>query len=114
MIFFPAPILAIFLTDPSVIEMARPPLILVGMTIWFEAVSMILLSGLQGAGAAQMVAKISVGLQWLLFLPLAYVVGPYLGYGLLGVWAWFIIYRLITTIIYAGVWQFGKWQHIKV
>lgn len=114
MIFFPTPILGIFLTEPDVIALARPPLILVGATIWFEAVSMVLLSGLQGAGAAKIVAKLSVSLQWLLFLPLAYVIGPVLGYGLMGVWAWFITYRLITTLIFAGFWQFGKWQHIKV
>lgn len=114
MIFFPGPILSIFLTDPEVIALARPPLVLVGATIWFEAVSMVLLSGLQGAGAAKIVAKFSVGLQWLLFLPLAYVIGPVLGYGLMGVWSWFITYRLITTLIFAGFWQFGKWQHIKV
>lgn len=114
MVFFPTPILGIFLTEPDVIALARPPLILVGLTIWFEAVSMILLSGLQGAGAAKIVAKISVSMQWLLFLPLAYVIGPVMGYGLMGVWAWFIAYRLITTLIFAGFWQFGRWQHIKV
>ncbi len=114
MVLFPNLILAIFLTDQSVIDLARPPLMLVGITIWFEAISMILLSGLQGAGAAKMVAKISISLQWILFLPLAYVVGPVLGFGLIGVWTWFIAYRFITTIIFAGVWQFGNWQNIKV
>ena len=114
MVLFPDPILAIFLTDPDVIALARPPLMLVGLTIWFEAISMILLNGLQGAGAAKMVAKLSIGLQWLVFLPLAYVVGPVLGWGLMGVWAWFITYRFLTTAIFAGVWQFGNWQNIKV
>ena len=114
MVLFPSFILAIFLTDQSVIDLARPPLMLVGITIWFEAISMILLSGLQGAGAAKLVAKISITLQWLLFLPLAYVIGPVLGFGLMGVWAWFITYRFITTVIFAGVWQFGNWQNIKV
>lgn len=114
MLIFPDTILAIFLTEQSVIDLAHYPLMLVGATIWFEAISMILLSGLQGAGAAKIVAKISIGLQWILFLPLAYVVGPVLGYGLMGVWAWFITYRLITTIIFASVWQFGRWQDIKV
>ena len=110
MVLFPSLILAVFLADQSVIDLARPPLMLVGVTIWFEAISMILLSGLQGAGAA----KLSVSLQWILFLPLAYVVRPVLGYGLMGVWAWFIAYRFITTIIFASVWQFGNWQNIKV
>ena len=114
MVFLPTPILSIFLTDPEVIALARPALILVGATIWFEAVSMILLSGLQGAGAAKVVAKMSISLQWLVFLPLAYVIGPVLGYGLMGVWTWFITYRLLTTLIFAGFWQFGRWQHIKV
>ncbi len=114
MVLFPDPILAIFLTDGEVIALAHGPLMLVGLTIWFEAVSMILLNGLQGAGAAKMVAKLSIGLQWILFLPLAYVVGPVMGWGLMGVWAWFITYRFLTTLIFAGVWQFGNWQHIKV
>ena len=114
MVLFPDSILAIFLTDADVIALAHGPLMLVGLTIWFEAVSMILLNGLQGAGAAKMVAKLSIGLQWILFLPLAYVVGPVLGWGLMGVWAWFITYRFFTTLIFAGVWQFGNWQHIKV
>ena len=114
MVFLPTPILSIFLTDPEVIALARPALILVGATIWFEAVSMILLSGLQGAGAAKIVAKMSISLQWLVFLPLAYVIGPVLGYGLMGVWTWFITYRFLTTLIFAGFWQFGRWQHIKV
>ncbi len=114
MVLFPNLILAVFLTDQSVIDLARPPLMLVGISIWFEGISMILLSGLQGAGAAKLVAKLSVSLQWLLFLPLAYVIGLVLGFGLIGVWAWFIAYRFITTIIFASVWQFGNWQNIKV
>jgi len=114
MVLFPDPIIAIFSTDPEVIALAHAPLMLVGITIWFEAVSMILLNGLQGAGAAKMVAKVSIGLQWIVFLPLAYVVGPVMGWGLMGVWAWFITYRFLTTLIFAGVWQFGNWQHIKV
>ena len=114
MLVFPDSILAIFLNDRAVIDLARGPLMLVGATIWFEAISMILLSGLQGAGAAKIVTKISVGLQWILFLPFAYLVGPVLGYGLMGIWVWFITYRLITTIIFASVWQFGNWQNIRV
>ena len=114
MLLVPSLLLSVFLTDQTIIDLARPPLMLVGATIWFEAISMILLSGLQGAGAARIGAKISVGLQWLLFLPFAYVVGPVLGYGLMGVWVWFITYRLITTIIFASVWQFSKWHNIKV
>ena len=114
MLLVPSLLLSVFLTDQTIIDLARPPLMLVGATIWFEAISMILLSGLQGAGAAKIVTKISVGLQWLLFLPFAYVVGPVLGYGLMGVWMWFITYRLITTVIFASVWQFSKWQNIKV
>lgn len=114
MMLLPRPILSVFLTDPAIIELARPPLMLVGATISMEAVSMVLLSGLQGAGAAKLVAKISIGLQWLVFLPLAYVIGPVLGFGLMGVWAWFIAYRALTTAIFAGVWQYGNWQNIKV
>ena len=79
-----------------------------------EAVGIIILNALQGAGATKSVAKFSIGLQWVLMLPLAYVIGPVLGFGLIGVWAWFVFYRFITAGVFAAVWQAGKWQTVKV
>lgn len=114
MVLFPTPILSLFLRDMAVIEIAKLPLQLAGCTIMVEAIAIIILNALQGAGATKTVAKFGIGLQWMLMLPLAYVIGPVLGYGLLAVWAWFILYRFIAAAVFAWVWQYGTWQTIKL
>ncbi|MSO98887.1 MAG: MATE family efflux transporter [Rhodospirillaceae bacterium] len=114
MVLFPTPILGVFLHDAAVVTIAKLPLQLAGSTIMIEAVGIIILNALQGAGATKSVAKFSIGLQWVLMLPLAYVIGPVLGFGLIGVWAWFVFYRFITAGVFAAVWQAGKWQTVKV
>jgi Na+-driven multidrug efflux pump len=58
--------------------------------------------------------KISIVLQWFLFLPLAWLVGPVLGLGLLGVWVAQAFYRLLQTLALALNWRDDFWQHIKV
>jgi Na+-driven multidrug efflux pump len=114
MVILPAPILGVFLHDPAVVALARAPLQLAGATIMIEAVGIIILNALQGAGATKTVAKFSIALQWAMMLPLAYVIGPALGGGLLAVWAWFIAYRFIAAAAFAWVWHKGAWQHVKV
>ena len=114
MVLFPTPILGIFLRDAAVVGIAKLPLQLAGSTIMVEAVGIIILNALQGAGATKTVAKFSVGLQWLVMLPIAYVIDSVLGFGLLGVWAWFIFSRFLTAGTFAAIWNSGKWQTIKV
>ena len=114
MVLFPTPILSIFLHDPAVVAIAKLPLQVAGSTIMVEAVGIIILNALQGAGATKTVAKFSIALQWVMMLPLAYVIGPVMGFGLLGVWAWFIFYRFIAAGVFAAVWHAGKWQTVKV
>jgi Na+-driven multidrug efflux pump len=97
-----------------VIAIARAPLRLAGATIMIEALGIILLNALQGAGATKTVAKFSIALQWAMMLPLAYVIGPVLGGGLFAVWAWFIAYRFIAGATFAWLWHTGAWQHVKV
>ncbi len=116
MIGFVAPrlLLSGFLHDPEVLELAVTPLRIVGLTIIFEGTSLVLLNALLGAGAAQRVMLVSVGTQWLVGLPLAWLLGPYLGLGLLWVWAANGGYRLLQTAIFAVLWHRGRWAGISV
>ena len=54
---------------------------LTGATIVVDAAGMVLMQALNGAGATRTSMTVSVGLQWLLFLPAAFVAGPTLGMG---------------------------------
>ena len=92
-----------FLHDPAVLAMARGPLRLSGATISADAAGLVLFHALLGAGAAAQVMRVSVATQWAVGLPLAWLAGPYLGLGLVGIWIAFIGYRLLQAAIFTGL-----------
>ncbi len=110
----PDHILAIFIQKQSTIDLARLPMILVGAFIPLEAIGLVLMNALLGAGDARKVMYVSVGTQWLIFLPAAYFVGVELALGLLGIWILQSLYRLLQTGIFVLIWQRGSWQNIRV
>ena len=79
-----------------------------------EAAGIVLMNALLGAGDVHRVMRISISCQWLFFLPLAYVIGPVLGFGLMAVWSLNILYRGILAAIFAILWQRGAWASIKI
>jgi len=113
-IAFGKPILGVFLTDPEVVALAWPPLVVAGLVIGIDTAGLVLLHALLGAGDTGRVMKISVIAQWLLFLPVAAVAGPVLGGGLLLIWVLQGLYRSGQTVWFAAAWRQGRWQHIKV
>ncbi|MCH9684258.1 MAG: MATE family efflux transporter [Deltaproteobacteria bacterium] len=114
MLLFPDAILGVFLRDPATVEIARAPLRLVGATIAVDAIGMVLMNALVGAGASRTSMVVSVSTQWLLFLPVAYVLGPVLGLGLLPIWIANVSYRGLTAVIFAYLWRQGRWADIEV
>lgn len=109
------PILRFFLpTEPEAVAVALDPLRIVAVTILLDAVGMVLLNALLGAGAARTVARVSILLQWGLFLPAAYALGPVLGYGLTGVWLAQAVYRGLQAVLLAAIWQGRGWERIAV
>lgn len=114
MFFMPDILLGVFLHEPHVIEIARLPLQLVGIAIIIDAVNLVLMSSLQGAGATKMTLVVSIVCQWLIFLPLAWFIGPYLGMGLTAIWLTQGLYRLLQTLWYAQLWHKKDWATIKL
>ena len=105
---------SIFLHEESTRELARWPMRLVGLTMPIEALGMAFMHALLGAGAARRVMLVSIGFQWLLFLPLAYVVGPVLGFGLLGIWILQGGSRALQSVTFLLSWKSRSWRHIRV
>lgn len=114
MLLVPDLILDAFIKERHVIELAAPALQISGTTIAAEGLGMVLLNALIGAGDTRRVMVVSVSMQWLLFLPAAFVIGPVLGYGLLGIWLANAAYRGVQAVIFAGLWRGGKWATIKI
>lgn len=105
---------SIFIHDAETRDIARWPMRLVGLTMPIEALGFVFMHGLLGAGDAKSAMFVSVGVQWLLFLPLAYFVGPVLGFGLLAVWLLLGVTRALQSTMFLLRWRSRRWQHIEV
>jgi len=111
---FPDLLLRVFLHDPDTLQLARTPLRVVAATIWFDTLGMVLMNSLLGAGDSRRVMIVSVILQWGVFLPIAYLVGPILELGITGIWAAQVGYRAIQTVAYTAMWRGDRWTRIIV
>jgi len=104
----------LFIHDAATRELARWPMRIMGLTMPIEALGFIFMHGLLGAGDAKGVMYVSVGLQWLLLLPLAYLFGPILGFGLLTIWLMQGGARSLQALIFSLMWKSRRWQHIEI
>jgi putative MATE family efflux protein len=109
---FPTQVLALFIQEPHVVELAVTPLRIAGVFLFAEAIGMVLMQTLHAVGEAKNVMRISVGVQWLYFLPLSYVAGPVLGGGLVAVWAVHASYRVLQALLFWLRWRAKVQQFI--
>ena len=114
MLLLADPVLALFLRDPALVELGRLPLQLIGATILIDGLGLVLMQALLGVGAARLVMMIATGLQWGLFLPAAWLLGPVYGFGLLWIWVAMGSYRILQTLIFVRAWQRRDWVQLKV
>lgn len=114
MILLPRLILAIFVPSEALIDLGERPLQLIGAGILIDGLGLVLMHALFGVGAARLVMGVSVGLQWGLFLPVAYLLGPMLGFGLTAIWLALTAYRGIQSLVLAIAWERRDWVHIRV
>ncbi len=111
---FPDALLRLFLHDEHTIALARFPLRLLGATMTIETLGGVLMNALLGAGASRLVMHVSIGMQWGLFLPAAYLLGPVLGLGLSAVWSAQVAYRVLQALVFAMVWRSQAWIDLEV
>lgn len=109
MLLIPESILAVFFESQELIDLGKLPLQLTGIMIIFDAAALVLAQALMGAGAQRTVMTLTLGMQWLLFLPLAWWVGIELDQGLLGIWLMQLLYRLLNSTGFLWVWQRRQW-----
>ncbi|MBX3128691.1 MAG: MATE family efflux transporter [Polyangiaceae bacterium] len=107
-------VLGLFLTDTETLALARWPLRIIALGMPLEALGIVLMLSMQGAGDTRTVLLVSVGLQWIVLLPAVYLVGPVLGYGLLGIWLTQAVYRLVQSGLFAVLWSRGHWAAVRV
>nr|WP_297456964.1 MATE family efflux transporter [uncultured Halomonas sp.] len=114
MLLAPEWVLGFFLHSDALIAMGRLPLQLTALMIVFDATAIVLGQALLGAGANRVVMTVTLALQWLIFLPIAWWTGVILEYGLIGIWWTQLGYRCLNSLCFALIWQRRHWQRLTV
>lgn len=114
MLMFPEAILGLFLHQESLITLGKAPLMLTAIMITLDSAAIVFNQALQGAGAQRTVMLVSLTMQWLVFLPFAWLLGIYWQGGLLGIWLAQLVYRVINSAVFISVWQSRRWQKLQV
>ncbi|MCA9545717.1 MAG: MATE family efflux transporter [Myxococcales bacterium] len=111
---YPQLLLMPFIRNPETLALAAEPLRIIAILLPLDAVGMVLMNALLGAGDAKKVMAVSVSTQWAVQLPLVYLVGPHLGWGLIAIWAVQSGARALQSLVFLGTWRGSSWGHAKV
>ena len=112
---FPDAILSIWIHDPDTRALGVTPTRILGIMIAFNGIGYMMSTFLNGAGDVKRVTWINLITQWCVLVPGAFLFGPFLGYGLLGIWSLHQFgYRAGNSIIFALIWRRGSWTKIII
>jgi putative MATE family efflux protein len=100
--------------DPAVPEAAALSLRLVTVALAPMAVGLILGQALFGAGANVFVAVAELVLHFAVFVPLAWLLGPKLGYGMEGAWVAAVVYATLLGLVMGVKFASPGWRKIKL
>ncbi|MCL7463169.1 MATE family efflux transporter [Pseudomonas sp. NW5] len=110
----PGWILGLFVSDPTLIALGLWPLRLTGVAMVLDAAALVFSQALLGAGASRSVMVVTLGVQWLVLLPLAWLIGPVLGHGLLAIWTLYMLQRGLSSALFIGLWQRRQWARLSL
>jgi putative MATE family efflux protein len=107
---FARPLVAFFSSDPAVIQTGVWFVRILALSQPFIALGQVLAGALQGAGDTRPPLYYTLISQWLIGLPLAYVLTFSLGLGLTGVWVAVAISPVAQGILTVNKFRSGSWK----
>jgi putative MATE family efflux protein len=100
--------------DINVINEGARFLRFIALTSGLTGIQVIIGSTLQAAGSTKQSMILTIVSQWVVQLPLAYLLAKVLDFGLDGIWVTLPITSVIMSIIYMAVFLRGKWKEKKL
>jgi putative MATE family efflux protein len=113
-LFAPGPLMRIYTTDPAVIAAGSAALRILGFAQFVNAIGAVLGPALIGAGDMKFVMGLEIFTTYVLFLPLAWLLGVVLKLGAAGAWAAELVYVLGNALGTAVRIRSGTWKGIRI
>lgn len=113
-ICMPQVLLGLFTRDDQVVGMGVWLLRLLGAIQIFDALYWVCSGVLKGAGDTRWILVVSGIYNWLVFLPLAFVLGVALGWGVFGAWVGFAVMVLLQGGTFWWRFHQGRWQALSI
>ena len=107
-------LLGFFLHDPHTLLLAIWPTRLLGLGVGIDAFVWILSFALRGAGATKIATAISFLLRSAMALPLIWLIGVRLHFGISGIATVLFVLAAIEAFVFAVVWSRGRWARTGV
>ncbi len=111
---FGAPLMHLFSDDANVIRMGGEALFIAAWNQPFMAVAQVLAGGLRGAGDTRYPMITTMIGVWIIRLPLAWLLGVTLGYGLDGIYLAYVVDTLLRAGLNLWRWRSGRWRTMHV
>ena len=113
-VLVPELVLGAITTNRQIVMIARPILQIAGAAQIFYGSGIVLAHALQAAGATVYVMMIEVVTHWVIFLPVSYLLGVFLGGGIVGAWMALPLYIVSYSLLIYVKYRRGAWLLIKV
>ncbi|GGM42805.1 putative transporter YisQ [Paraliobacillus quinghaiensis] len=107
---FSKPLLNLFTNDPEIISTGILLLLLGFLLEPGRCLNLVYGGILNGAGDARFVMIVSLAVVWLFSVPLYYLLGIHLGYGLIGIWIAFIADEWARGLFVYFRWKSKAWE----
>jgi multidrug resistance protein, MATE family len=113
-VLIPDAVIIIITTNDRIIDVARPILQIAGVAQIFYGSGIIFANSLQAGGATVYVMFVEVLTHWIIFLPLTYLFGVTLGWGIIGAWMALPVYIVSYTVMNSVKFHSSSWIKINI
>jgi multidrug resistance protein, MATE family len=110
----PQAFLSLFTRDPQVMAMGVVLLRLVGLAQAGDALYWVCSGVLKGAGDTRWILMTSAVYNWLVFLPLAFLLGVVFEGGIIGAWSGLAVMILLQGLTFWGRFKRAAWQDLSL
>jgi MATE family multidrug resistance protein len=115
-VFFTVPewLFSIVTPDVEIARLGKHILFFAAIFQISDAFGICSVGALKGAGDTLFTMWVGIGYAWLLFIPLAYGLGVFLGFGVVGAWVGATIYVILLGMTYFLRFRSSRWEQIKI